>query len=1437
MPAALPPEFAPINEHEPAHGMVFAKAYSVFLNYYDVGNNSAGDWQDFFGKDVSVRLAVAAIDDIDGYREFIKACTDFLNDRDHQNQTDELKNRLGLLFGCLGSLALQLDRMKEGMPSDLPLQGMLKNRIRTSLAGVYQRFLSYYKAALNQALVNDPQPALNILGEPALSADGAYNTRLSEDWIVGEFSDWFDYVAAVSADATVFGDLSDTEFAQINRIATHNLFTGIFDEFLKVYARLVVDAGEALAQTFTDRDDHEPHYALFLSFLRLFEHTRGELNELTGKHLDFYYQEILKLGKKPAAPPKVHLLLELAKQVDSHLLPQGTTFKAGKDDAGGDAFFASQRSLVANQAKVSALKTVYRHDDEKLVGTVPDNLHQGRIFASPEAASADGNGAKLSADDPSWHPFFNKRYQNGLLEQIDMPEAEIGFAIASHYLWLAEGTRTVTTKFSPIGTFPGATAEFKDDIVCLLSGEKGWFETPAVQFSKTAAALTLKIALDGAEPAVVPYSAKVHGYAFATGLPMLLIKLRHRDDALYIYEQLQNLTVASVELTVEVHGLRTLAVSNDFGPVDTSKPFQPFGASPQANSSMIVGSKEAFQKRLTSAVIHLPWKNPPAPFETTVNILVDYLKSGSWTRSATVPKDIGEISFPLASDTNGTVVDQADFSKQEFYATTARHGFVRLVTSEGFGQAQYEQALIDYIRQQMANDAELTRHVADIAQTMEILNRHVENVEAVENIVNQQFDTLQTSVEDIAKDITDRWEDAAPVIQDFLSQIRESLLSFIKMAEALNNVATQTLGGSTDGIFNDNSFQEIIEFLEEMDIPTGNVVEVAASIIERLQLATNNISLKLREALAELRTLLANADNVLNQFCLAINLQAFSQLSFNLLLTGLQQLQTALEALREVLQKPEQLVNAGFEQIRMGIEQITDVPQLILDLFVDLPNTIDAINKIITGEPQKPVAPSGPFASEITLDYTSQAQVIRLDSTNPDAFDNRPSTFFHLAPFGQAEQHPLLNTDHQVKLIPPFLWQQSGNVLSSEAEFYIGITGLQPPQTLAMLFQVADGTADPLTVKPDPHIQWSYLSANEWIAFTTDEVTDETGGLINSGIIEFAVPDDATDDNTLLPPDTHWLRAAVATDSEAVCRLLKVAAQALPAEFDDRNNDPGFAAKTLPAGTITKTERADASLKKIEQPFPSFGGRGAEAAPDYYRRVSERLRHKDRAVSLWDYERLVLEAFPQLYRVKCLNHTQYEPSADGIGVYRELAPGHVTVVTIPDMQFQTLRDPLKPYTSLGLLKDIEDFLESRKPCFVTLHVRNPRFEAVRCAFKVRLFDGYDISYYLGILQQTITQFLSPWAFSNDVKPSFGGKIYKSVLIDLVEAQPYIDYVTDFRLFHDVEGANTGSVDLNEVKATTAVSILVSAPSGDHDIEELKPADSGQSGETTCPCEL
>ena len=199
--------------------------------------------------------------------------------------------------------------------------------------------------------------------------------------------------------------------------------------------------------------------------------------------------------------------------------------------------------MVANQAKVAALKTVYRHGAEPVASS---NIHQGRIYASPVANSDDGLGAPLTSVTQSWHPFYNKIYADGALAEIRMPESEIGFAIASHYLLMAEGTRWVLALLT-IDGYSGATEDLSQDVRCFLTAEKGWLEKPAY-FLVSPNTVFLLLMLSGTDAPVTSYAAKTHGYNFQTDLPMLLVKLKHDDSRPYAYPALQDVAVTDIIL-------------------------------------------------------------------------------------------------------------------------------------------------------------------------------------------------------------------------------------------------------------------------------------------------------------------------------------------------------------------------------------------------------------------------------------------------------------------------------------------------------------------------------------------------------------------------------------------------------------------------------------------------------------------------------------------------------------------------------------------------------------------------------------------------------------------------------------------------------------------------------------------------------------------------
>jgi hypothetical protein len=93
-----------------------------------------------------------------------------------------------------------------------------------------------------------------------------------------------------------------------------------------------------------------------------------------------------------------------------------------------------------------------------------------------------------------------------------------------------------------------------------------------------------------------------------------------------------------------------------------------------------------------------------------------------------------------------------------------------------------------------------------------------------------------------------------------------------------------------------------------------------------------------------------------------------------------------------------------------------------------------------------------------------------------------------------------------------------------------------------------------------------------------------------------------------------------------------------------------------------------------------------------------------------------------------------------------------------------------------------------------------------------------------MLQEEITQFLSPWAYENKSFIDFGGNVYKSVLINFIEERYYVDFITDVKMKVIVGEIPTASDDMDEIVASTARSILVSVPASQHVINEIIESD-------------
>ncbi len=1106
-------------------------------------------------------------------------------------------------------------------------------------------------------------------------------------------------------------------------------------EFVKKYAEEIVyfdlnnSADKDWKDFFSKETDettqyNAPHFALFMAFLKIFKYAQDEINTITKKHLDFYYRDVLHLEENPAVPDQVYLIFELAKHVSSHLLKKDTEFKAGKDETGNNVVYVTTEETSLNKATVSELKAVFTNKYDIFSGISPYPKNDFRIYKSEEANSEDGNGTEISNDDKSWRTFGGPDFpdiDSGTEEALiaDRDLAEIGLAIASPNLYLAEGERIVTIYLNL------TDSSVVDDIY-----DEQLYDAFSLKFS-------------GEEEWIEPIWEKTFSYG-------------HGEVDQVLAKRVLDF-VNSAKTAEDIAGTEPQE-----GPV-FDDPTQGYG-----------DQLRDYDIGLTVAARIISERNKlGAAGFTSIKQLYDIKYVG-------VDK-INDLVYSFGDPVHFTKIDKEN----------KRIIIKRTITRD-------QEAIVGYNEEKLLNPIKTNWPVVKI----------VLNTESKQNpFIYKYLKDLQLKSIDLVVDVRE--------VKNLIIQNDQSVLDPGKPFQPFGNrpVVTSNFYIGSWEVFQ-KSLNELKVNLKWFGLPDdaqgfldyyGNYI--ASSVTRDNSKFTAKTSILDKKGWIPVTPVSDKlfafenkgkllADNVIS----FLNSDPEGEPPKTVI--GNIKRDYELESFTEFDQKSRK----GFLKISLDgadfghKDYATSYTKVVL-------------NAINPGEPPAdytgnlPIEPYTPELENISVDYVSAVNIKAINVSKSD-YSDRVEQIFAVHAMGVGE---IKTTGKSNYLLPQY---------KNEGELYIGIKDLVPPQNLSVLFQISEGSSDPDLNPPD--VTWSYLADDEWIDFSDQNIlSDSTKGLITTGIVLFDVPSKATNDNNILTNGLHWFRATVDNDSGGIPQMIDIKCQAAKVEFKDNNNDPDYLAKPLSEKTISKMVVADSSVKKIEQPFTSFGGKIKEASNEFYTRVSERLRHKNRAITIWDYEHIVLENFSSVYKVKCLNHTRYEGTATSIN---EAAPGNVSLVIISNIRNKNAVDPLKPRTSLVTLADINDFIGKIRSPYINVYVNNPLFEEIQVKFNVRFYSGYDKGIYSVKLNEDLIKFLSPWAYAAGSDIVFGGKIHKSVILNFVEEQEYVDYITCFEMFHIIPGdpANDPGKDVDEAVASTSASVLGSA-SG-HVITVLEGAD-------------
>jgi len=587
----------------------FLAEFSALINFYDQNNKINGNWKPFLLKDPVFLLAyIAKTKFSEFYVPYENAVRNIKNlsviDSNNQDTAFFLNQVFNELIRLYNRLAEWTFFMQMGIEK-YDLKEYLLHHVKNTYSQVVWAILGLRDIML-------PQENIFTFNRAYFYVSGYANEQL---WIqnksVNPKSQLLNY--SIKDDERTFSDGYKAALAHFTALTS----TG--DQLFSFFKTVIHHAKNEFAKLTLEKSKY-PDTTLLRVFIQLLQIHQKQLNGIAEKHLKFYYKDILKQTKNPAVADSVYLFAQLAKPTNVFKLPKSTLFNAGLDIQKNPILFSNSVDIDLNPAQITNAYTLCQIQNASTGNT---SLYLNHI-EKPAVLQKQPDGKNLS-----WETF-------GGSAKMPAVATNLGISFASPLLYLPEGNRTITVTMM----FDHALSESDRTLIAnasyFLSGAANWIPVsislPPDQIF-IANAYTLQITLTPDVEAILPFTKNPDGYSS----PWPLLKMEFN-----VFSQLtQPPLLTNLQIDVNVSGISSLVLQNDFGALNPKKSFTPFGPTPAIDANFIIGSNEVFSKPISSFTLTLNWDNLPNDFLEYYQFYNDYLAV-----------DIGP--FPTATSTSAS---------------------------------------------------------------------------------------------------------------------------------------------------------------------------------------------------------------------------------------------------------------------------------------------------------------------------------------------------------------------------------------------------------------------------------------------------------------------------------------------------------------------------------------------------------------------------------------------------------------------------------------------------------------------------------------------------------------------------------------------------------------------------------------------------------------
>jgi len=214
-------------------------------------------------------------------------------------------------------------------------------------------------------------------------------------------------------------------------------------------------------------------------------------------------------------------------------------------------------------------------------------------------------------------------------------------------------------------------------------------------------------------------------------------------------------------------------------------------------------------------------------------------------------------------------------------------------------------------------------------------------------------------------------------------------------------------------------------------------------------------------------------------------------------------------------------------------------------------------------------------------------------------------------------------------------------------------------------------------------------------------------------------------------------------------------------------------------GAITVMKRAVPFIDKVISVDKAGGGSDAEAFERIKTRGPQAIKHRERAITVEDYELLAKESSLQVARAKCLSSKKAQGA------------GKVLLIIVPWSE-----EP-RPLPSQGLIRQVKEYLYTKRILTADLTIEGPKYVSVSVNAKIFPKKPEEADFVRRLVKEKLEIYLHPLKGGPEARGwEFGRDVYVSEICKIIEDINEVNHAEDVTLSSG-EDTNVDHIEVEE----------------------------------------